>query len=309
DQVAVHVRLRHAPRRRRFGTPRAQRRARDPARCGATDSTAALAQEGRRPATLIAGRHGRANRSQPISRVLLRRAGKTRYDRHSSRRRVATALEPPTRGLGEQRRRPHTWCCSGWRLPRFTRILLIGCDSSLWPCSSPSPPLARTAHSGWALPIILLCGARTFLSRRSCLTPAATVWLTSRRYLITQRRRRLASARSPLHIAGPALPPRRRPPPGRSRPRGGGSPCRRCAAGGRSRRRESWQRPRAGRARPRPRTPAHRARARRGPSNSPRSRRPPPSPTSRGAPSRCRGRTSHCPSLPPRATLGGASRA
>ena len=61
-------------------------------------------------------------RSPPISRVLLRRASYARYDRHSSRPVGANGLEPPTRGLGEQRRRPPIWRCSGWRLPRFTRF-------------------------------------------------------------------------------------------------------------------------------------------------------------------------------------------
>ena len=89
----------------------------------------------------------RISRSQPISRVLLRGAlVSAPYGRHSSRRRVAVTLEPPTRGLGEQPGvescRPLTWCCSGWRLPRFTRsgpgATPDRGDSSLWPCSSPS---------------------------------------------------------------------------------------------------------------------------------------------------------------------------
>ncbi len=89
----------------------------------------------------------RISRSQPISRVLLRGAlVSTPYGRHSSRRRVAATLEPPTRGLSEQpwieSFRPLTWCCSGWRLPRFTRsgpgVKPDRGDSSLWPCSSPS---------------------------------------------------------------------------------------------------------------------------------------------------------------------------
>ena len=89
----------------------------------------------------------RISRSQPISRVLLRGAlVSAPYGRHSSRRRVAATLEPPTRGLGEQPGvescRPLTWCCSGWRLPRFTRsgpgLTPDRGDSSLWPCSSPS---------------------------------------------------------------------------------------------------------------------------------------------------------------------------
>ena len=66
-----------------------------------------------------------------------------RYDRHSSGRRVAATLKPPTRGLREQRHRPPTWRCSGWRLPRFTRPARTRSDSSLWPCSSPSPPRER----------------------------------------------------------------------------------------------------------------------------------------------------------------------
>ena len=87
----------------------------------------------------------------------------SRYGRHSSRRAVAGALEPPTRGLGEQRRRPPTWCCSGWRLPRFTRCSVTRSDSSLWPCSSPSSAALTATYSGRALPGIPLCGARTFL--------------------------------------------------------------------------------------------------------------------------------------------------
>ena len=86
-----------------------------------------------------------------------------RYGRHSSRRSVAAALVPPTRGLGEQRHRPPTWCCSGWRLPRFTRRRLTVGDSSLWPCSSPSSAALTATYSVRALPGILLCGARTFL--------------------------------------------------------------------------------------------------------------------------------------------------
>ncbi len=110
---------------------------------------------------------GKRARSRPISRVLLRRVESTRYDRHSSRPGVAAGLEPPTRGLGEQRRRPPIWRCSGWRLPRFTRPRLTRGDSSLWPCSSPSPWPRGLDCCGRALPGILLCGARTFLSPRS----------------------------------------------------------------------------------------------------------------------------------------------
>src|ERR1700737_2094657 len=100
------------------------------------------AREGNSQAAVIG-----IGRSQPISRVLLRGAlVSAPYGRHSSRRRVAVTLEPPTRGLGEQPGvesfRPLTWCCSGWRLPRFTRsgpgVTPDRGDSSLWPCSSPS---------------------------------------------------------------------------------------------------------------------------------------------------------------------------
>src|SRR4029078_1200447 len=65
--------------------------------------------------------------------------------------------------LREQRQCPPTWCCSGWRLPRFTRFPLTGSDSSLWPCSSPSSAALTATYSVRALPGILLCGARTFL--------------------------------------------------------------------------------------------------------------------------------------------------
>ena len=120
-------------------------------------------------------------RSRPISRVLLRRAESARYDRHSSRPAVADGLEPPTRGLGEQRRRPPIWRCSGWRLPRFTRFPKPGSDSSLWPCSAPSRWPRGLRYCGRALPGILLCGARTFLSPE--IAPgAATIWPASQRH-------------------------------------------------------------------------------------------------------------------------------
>jgi hypothetical protein len=55
------------------------------------------------------------------------------YDGHSSRRRVAPALQPPTRGLERAThntprlrvQHPPIWCCSGWRLPRFTRRVFL----------------------------------------------------------------------------------------------------------------------------------------------------------------------------------------
>ena len=64
-----------------------------------------------------------------------------------------------------------------------------GSDSSLWPCSSPSRRPLGLGCCGRALPGILLCGARTFLSPG--ITPgAATIWQASRGHY------RRASARS-----------------------------------------------------------------------------------------------------------------
>lgn len=63
----------------------------------------------------------------------------------------ADLSEPLTARLRAQH--PPIWCCSGWRLPRFTRrTFLRKCgDSSLWPYSSSSPQasprLVRTAVS------------------------------------------------------------------------------------------------------------------------------------------------------------------
>ena len=114
-------------------------------------------------------RVAKESRSQPVSRVLLRRGRyHPRYDRHSSRPGVAARLEPPTRGLCEQPQllvvrllgvAPDGGCRVS-PASRFDR----GSDSSLWPCSSPSSAARAATYSGRALPGILLCGARTFLS-------------------------------------------------------------------------------------------------------------------------------------------------
>ena len=54
-------------------------------------------------------------------------------------------------------------------------------DSSLWPCSSLSSTARAAIYGGRALPGILLCGARTFLSPVALArVEAATVWLASR---------------------------------------------------------------------------------------------------------------------------------
>ncbi len=138
----------------------------------------------------LRGTEARANHATPrdtTNRINPKSADKpgsvtalARYGRHSSRRSVAAALVPPTRGLDEQpvmpKARPPTWCCSGWRLPRFTRRGLTRGDSSLWPCSSPSSSALAATYSGRALPGIPLCGARTFLPP---VARAATVWLAS----------------------------------------------------------------------------------------------------------------------------------
>ena len=141
-----------------------------------------------------------------------------RYGRHSSRRGVSAALKPPTRGLDEQpvlpNARPPAWCCSGWRLPRFTRSRVTGGDSSLWPCSSPSSAALTATYSGRALPGILLCGARTFLSPRSaCAVRAATVWLASK-FEFYAVRRRVASAPPRRRAAARSAPRRMRSRPG-----------------------------------------------------------------------------------------------
>ncbi len=91
-------------------------------------------------------------------------------DSHSSRPDIAARLKPPTRRLSEPLHRLPIWCCSGWRLPRFTPDLT---GSSLWPCSSP--------HGVWPLASILLYGARTFLSVQK---HAATVWPTHADYRV-----------------------------------------------------------------------------------------------------------------------------
>src|SRR6266496_3817366 len=175
-----------APTSLRLDTPRESERER--MLFQAPPAHAPSAEKGDAPRLIIAGRHGHTSRSQPISRVLLRRAPcEARYDRHSSWRHVTVTLEPPTRGLCEQRRRPLTWCCSGWRLPRFTRILLRGCDSSLWPCSSPSlTACAKELIAAGRYPAS--CSSEPGLSsigKRTLVRPPATVWLTSSKHFNT----------------------------------------------------------------------------------------------------------------------------
>jgi hypothetical protein len=118
--------------------------------------------------------HGRQSKIPPPSTKKVKPAGKpgsvtgiAPYDGHSSRRRVAPALQPPTRGL--ERAAHDTQACAcrirlfgvapggGYRvspLGRQTRGQLrapVHKDSSLWPYSSSSPKaslrLVRTAVS------------------------------------------------------------------------------------------------------------------------------------------------------------------
>ena len=48
--------------------------------------------------------------------------------------------------------------------PLPAHLRAAGSDSSLWPCSSPWSAARAATYSVRALPGILLCGARTFLS-------------------------------------------------------------------------------------------------------------------------------------------------
>jgi hypothetical protein len=59
-------------------------------------------------------RNGRSGKTKP--------AGKpgSVVDSHSSGPWIAPGLKPPTRELGGSRHRSPIWCCSRWRLPRFT---------------------------------------------------------------------------------------------------------------------------------------------------------------------------------------------
>ena len=92
-------------------------------------------------------------------------------DNHSSRPAIADRLQPPTRRLSEPLHRLPIWCCSGWRLPRFTVTQYAR-------LCGPIPRLGPYVlqHKGccvWPLASILLYGARTFLPHLrggGCLT-------------------------------------------------------------------------------------------------------------------------------------------
>ncbi len=132
------------------------------------------------------------------------------YDGHSSRPWVAPGLQPPTRGLerathgapGLHVPHPPIWCCSGWRLPRFTPWAPDARtnpragpkDSSLWPYSSSSPKaslrLVRTAVSRhpalWSPDFPL-----------RALRHAATVWPASHGHFSTWAPRDCADSPTP----------------------------------------------------------------------------------------------------------------
>ena len=150
------------------------RRARSCATCDASDA---------------GGRDSRSARARTPWRVIeakpadkpgsvTARGKSARYDRHSSRPAVADGLEPPTRGLGEQRRRPPIWRCSGWRLPRFTRFA----NEATRLCG-PVPRLrgGREADATAAGRYPASCSAEPGLSSPLEDSRAATIWRASNR--------------------------------------------------------------------------------------------------------------------------------
>src|SRR5262249_36390818 len=119
-------------------------------------------------------------RSQPISRVLLRRA----WPRAMTVIHLGASLPPRSCHLPADSassvvvRLLGVAPDGGCRVSPAPRAGLTQprSDSSLWPCSSPSPSALAATYSVWALPSILLYGARTFLPS---LSREATVWLAS----------------------------------------------------------------------------------------------------------------------------------
>jgi hypothetical protein len=65
-------------------------------------------------------------------------------DDHSSRPWVAPRLEPPTRGLDEQRQRPPIRCCSGWGLPtERVATPVVSSYLTVSPLPDPGPDRSR----------------------------------------------------------------------------------------------------------------------------------------------------------------------
>ena len=119
----------------------------------------------------------------PVSRLKKGKlAGKpgSVVDSHSSRPWIAPGLKPPTRKLGGSRHRLPIWCCSEWRLPRFTlgacapRLVSVALflalrrtgvtrHPTLW---SPDFPLRASRHAAAVWPASRYCSIGTFESGR-----------------------------------------------------------------------------------------------------------------------------------------------
>jgi len=118
---------------------------------------------------------GQHSTQEVVSWVLsLHEVARVELGNHSSGTRVAARLVRPTQGLGRATlRRPSTWPCSGWGLPCRNRYRLRG-GLLLHRFTLARRACARRAvcslwhsprgHPHRALPGILPCGARTFLS-------------------------------------------------------------------------------------------------------------------------------------------------
>jgi len=113
---------------------------------------------------------------RPVRRVLsgwpVDMLGAT-VDGHLSRRHVAVPLQRPTRGLGEPRQHPLSGLAPDevYRAGRVTTTPVVS-YTTLSPLPAPATSAVRAVCSlwhcladcsGWALPTVLPCGARTFL--------------------------------------------------------------------------------------------------------------------------------------------------
>ena len=104
---------------------------------------------------------------------------------HSSRRRVAAALEQPTRTRRGPRHGVPIWPCSRWGLPcRPVARLAVRSYRTISPLPDPRGAIGGifllhfpSARAAQALPGTVPCGARTFLGM---LAHDATVWPTPR---------------------------------------------------------------------------------------------------------------------------------
>lgn len=136
-----------------------------PATDGACAVTDAWARSG--------GRMGR-----PVRRVLS--GGVSPVDGHLSRRHVAVPLQRSTRGLGGPRLHPLSDLAPDevYRAGRVTTTPVVS-YTTLSPLPTRTPAVCflwhcLADHSGWVLPTVLSCGARTFLgavSRHATVQP------------------------------------------------------------------------------------------------------------------------------------------